>query len=99
VLVFASLSEGFGLPILDAWATDTAIITGNKTSLPEIAGDAAFLVDPINISSIAEGLNALMNNGALRKQLCELGRVRLAGFTWHDAATRYINAIEKIVTR
>lgn len=97
VLIFASLSEGFGLPILDAWATDTAIIAGNKTSLPEIAGQAAYFVDATSITSIADGLKEVLNNCALRKNLCELGQKRLTNFTWRSTAMRYIKAIENLL--
>ena len=97
VLLFASLSEGFGLPVLDAWATDTAVIAGNRTSLPEVAGSAAVLVDPTNAASIAEGLEGLMKDGALRTRLCELGRDRLAAFTWEATAERYIGVVEELV--
>ena len=99
VLLFASLSEGFGLPILDAWATGTAVITANGTSLPEVAGPAAILVDPANAAGIAAGLETLMKDSALRTRLCELGRERLAGFTWQATAERYIRVIEELAYR
>jgi alpha-1,3-rhamnosyl/mannosyltransferase len=95
VLIFASLSEGFGLPILDAWATDTAVLTGDKTSLPEIAGNAALIVDPRMPESIATGMDKLMNDSLLRHRLCALGRERLSEFTWEKSAARFINAIEE----
>jgi glycosyltransferase involved in cell wall biosynthesis len=99
ILVFASLSEGFGLPILDAWATDTAVITGNRTSLPEVAGPAAVLVDPTDAASIAAGLEGLMKDSALRTGLCGLGKDRLASFTWQKTAERYISVVEELVCK
>src|SRR5581483_6679005 len=65
VLCFPSRSEGFGLPILDAFVCRTAVLTSNRTSLPEVAGDAAILVDPDDVESIRDGLARMLSDQEL----------------------------------
>jgi len=98
-LAFPSLSEGYGLPILDAWATQTAVLTSNVTSLPEVAGDAALLVDPSRPAAVADGLTRLMTNQTLREDLIHRGVKRRAPLTWSAAAERFATAIESAVSR
>lgn len=97
VLAYPSLSEGFGLPILDAWATDTAVLSGDNTSLPEIAGDAAVQVDAGAPRNIAAGLIRLLRDRQLRQALTLRGRERLKSYTWNATAERFINAAEHVV--
>ena len=94
-LAYPSLSEGFGLPILDAWAAGTAVLSSNTTSIPEIAGDAALLVDPTDTAAIAEGLEQLTAFASLRAELVARGRRRVQQFTWHATAHRFIDALEQ----
>lgn len=86
VFAFPSLYEGFGLPVLEAMACGTAVLTSNVTSLPEVAGDAALLVDPYSVESIAAGLHELLANTALRYSLAKQGQIRAGAFTWERAA-------------
>lgn len=86
ILCYLSLSEGFGLPILDAFARDTAVLCSNTTSLPEVAGDAAVLVDPTNADAIARGLVLLFRDKATRAELIARGRVQLSRFSWQQCA-------------
>ncbi len=95
VLAYPSLSEGFGLPILDAWAAGTAVMTSNSTSLPEVAADAAVLVDPIDCCSIARAINQLCSEHRLREELVEMGRHRLRFYSWEKTAQRFAYAIER----
>lgn len=83
---FPSLYEGFGLPVLEAMACETPVITSNVSSLPEVAGDAAILVDPHDVEDITEALYRLLTDNALRDQLVQRGRVRAAHFTWKRSA-------------
>lgn len=96
-LAFPSLSEGYGLPILDAWAARTPVLTSDCTSLPEVAGDAALLVDPYDSADIARGLTELMNNAALRGELVKLGTASVRRFSWRDTAERFAQCVESAV--
>jgi len=96
VLCYASLSEGFGLPILDAFICETAVLTGDVTSLPEVAGDAAWLVDPADPGSIADGLAALLSDEARRADLIARGRERVKRFTWDATARRAAEVFQRV---
>jgi len=95
VFCYPSLSEGFGLPILDAFVCETAVLAGNTTSVPEVAGDAAMLVDPYNTQAIADGLAELLDDEALRGELIRRGRARLKKFTWQGCAQRFCTVLEE----
>jgi len=99
VLCFPSLNEGFGLPILDAFRVGTAVLTGNATSLPELAGDAAVLVNPHDASAIATGLTALLEDAARRADLVARGRERESLFTWERTAERVADLLEHVANR
>lgn len=86
-LVFPSLHEGFGLPVLEAFAAGVPVITSNTTALPEVAGDAALLVDPLQPGEIAEAMRTLVENEPLAEQLRKRGRARAAAYTWDRTAT------------
>ncbi|MBO4752058.1 MAG: glycosyltransferase family 4 protein [Bacteroidales bacterium] len=87
-LVYPSFFEGFGIPIVEAFCAETAVITSNVTSMPEVAGDAALLIDPHNVNAIADAMHQLADDTQLRQQLIERGRARRSLFTWDDAATK-----------
>ncbi|MGB6839152.1 MAG: glycosyltransferase family 1 protein, partial [Microgenomates group bacterium] len=82
-LVYPSLYEGFGLPILEAFACRTPVVTSNISSLPEVAGGAAELVDPYDTDSIAEGIRAALGR---RKGLIKKGLKRVEDFSWEKTA-------------
>ena len=88
-LVFPSLFEGFGMPVLEAMASGCPVICSNTTSLPEIAGTAAVLVDPLDDVRIAEALRDVAVDGEHRQTLVEAGISRAAAFSWtrHTLAT------------
>jgi glycosyltransferase involved in cell wall biosynthesis len=85
-LAYPSLYEGFGLPVLEAMAHGTPVLTSDRSSLPEVAGDAALLVDPLDRGAIAKGLHRLVADGDLRERLAAAGRRRAAAFTWRATA-------------
>lgn len=94
LLFYPSRAEGFGLPILDAWATRTAVLCGNATSLPEVGHDAAAYVDPHDTAAMAEGLARLLEDPTRCGDLCDRGERRLGQFTWPRTAERFIAAVE-----
>lgn len=85
-LVFPSLSEGFGLPVLEAFASQTPVIASNTTSLPEIAADAALLIDPCDTSAIAHAMQHLADNPSHAAQLCAHGLARSRQYSWQTCA-------------
>ncbi len=92
---FVSLYEGFGLPILEAQAAGVPVMTANNSSLPEIAGDAAILVDPTDVDAIAEAMLRLSSDEALRQQLIVAGRANVARFSWQKAARETLAGLLK----
>jgi glycosyltransferase involved in cell wall biosynthesis len=91
--VFPSLYEGFGMPLLEAMACGAPVLASDSSSLPEVAGDAALLVDPTNVAAIAAGLARLANDVALRADLRARGLARAAQFTWEQCAARTLEVL------
>jgi len=85
IFAFPSLDEGFGMPVLEAMAAGTPVMTSSRSGLREVAGDAALLVDATRTESLVEGLRKLAQNEDLRKDLALRGRARAALFTWDKA--------------
>jgi len=96
MFVFPTLWEGFGFPILEAFTCRTPVITSNLSCLPEIAGGAACLVDPLNTNEIAAAMSALSQDSAQRERLIELGTNRASEFTWEKTARKTINAYQRV---
>jgi glycosyltransferase involved in cell wall biosynthesis len=94
-LVYPSLYEGFGLPILEAMAVGTPVITSKVTSMPEIAGDAALLIDPTDSASIAEAMRACYLDDGAKAALRARGFRRIAAFTWERAAEETRSVYER----
>ena len=82
VFVFPSLYEGFGLPPLEAMAAGAPVITSNVSSLPEVVGDAALLIDPMDAGAIADAMARVLTDDALRASLIGRGHARVAAFSW-----------------
>jgi glycosyltransferase involved in cell wall biosynthesis len=98
VFVFPSLYEGFGLPPLEAMASGTPVVTSNVSSLPEVAGDAAILVDPYDPRAIADGIYDVLNDERLRRELRQKGLARARQFSW-EASIRRVREIYGDVCR
>lgn len=96
-LVYPSILEGFGFPILEAMACGTPVITSNVSSMPEIAGDAAFLIDPLSIESIAEGISKIATDTDLRRELSNRGLRRARQFSWNRTAIETMEVYRKAI--
>jgi glycosyltransferase involved in cell wall biosynthesis len=96
-LTYIPYFEGFGIPIIEAMNCDTPVITSNITSMPEVAKDAALLVDPFLVSAIADGMLALYQDETLRNNLIEKGRKRKLDFSWDKTASALWKSVLKVV--
>jgi len=88
VFVFPSLHEGFGLPPLEAMAAGTPVITSNVSSLPEVVGDAAVLIDPMDAGAIADAMARVLEDETLRAELVRRGHERIKAFSWERSVAR-----------
>ncbi len=93
-LVFPTLWEGFGIPVLEAMACGTPVITSNCSSLPEVAGDAAVLVDPYNTQELTAALCLLIDDASLRSQLKTLGLQRVRQFSWQNTGQQTVEVLQ-----
>ena len=98
-LVFPSLLEGFGLPVLEGFASQTPVITSNQTSLPEVAGDAAWLVDPYDVRALTEAMATLAREPALCSTLVTKGLDRARQFSWAMCARRTVDVYEQVLSK
>ena len=98
VFVFPSLYEGFGLPPLEAMASGTPVITSNLSSLPEVVGDAALLIDPYDPDAIADAMRRVLTEPALRDDLRERGFKRVREFSWERSVRRVRQIYEEVLT-
>jgi glycosyltransferase involved in cell wall biosynthesis len=89
-LLFASLYEGFGLPVIEAMACGTPVITSNTTALPEVAGRAALLVNPESVADTADAIRTILSDGQLRESLRANGYRQAAKFTWEATAAKVV---------
>ena len=94
--VYPSYFEGFGLPPLEAMKCGVPVIVGNRTSLPEVVGDAALLVNPFDEAEIAAALGRLIDNSDLRDKLRVKGLKRAHNFNWHDTAKRTLDVYKQV---
>lgn len=95
-LVYIPFYEGFGIPILEAFNCETPVITSNVTSLPEVAGNAAIIVDPNSISEIAKSMNHILND-SVREDLIMKMKIRALEFSWDKTANLLWQSFEKMV--
>jgi glycosyltransferase involved in cell wall biosynthesis len=95
--VFPSLYEGFGLPVLEAMACGTPVITSNVSSLPEIAGDAALLIDPLNVEDLSIAMCRLTNDAGLRQEFSQRGLRQASQFSWQRAAAQTLDVYRHVL--
>jgi glycosyltransferase involved in cell wall biosynthesis len=94
-VTYVSYFEGFGIPIVEAFSAGVPVITSNITSMPEVAADAALLVDPYSIESISQAMIRLTSDPALRARLISLGHQRAKAFSWDQTADQLWRSIQK----
>lgn len=97
-VLLPSLAEGFGLPVLEGFASETPVITSNLTALVEVAGDAAWLVDPYNVADISEAMLSLARDDKLAKEYAVKGLKRAQKYTWEECALKTIETYENLMT-
>jgi glycosyltransferase involved in cell wall biosynthesis len=95
-LVFPSIYEGFGLPVIEAMACGCPVICSNAASLPEVAGDAALLIDPFRKEDLAEAMDRVAGDKALREDLARKGLSRAAGFSWEETARQTLEVFRSV---
>lgn len=96
-LVFIPYFEGFGIPIVEAFYCDVPVICSDRTSVPEVAGDAALMADPDDHNKIAVNMQKIADNKELRNELISKGRTQREKFSWDKSAQRFRNCIEKAI--
>ena len=98
ILLYPSLYEGFGLPVIEAMACGLPVITSNVSSLPEVAGDAAVLINPAEVEEMVSAIEKLMKNPGLKAELREKGLEQAGRFSWEQAAEKTLKLFENIIT-
>jgi alpha-1,3-rhamnosyl/mannosyltransferase len=96
VFAFPSLYEGFGLPVLEAMACGVPVLCSNNSSLPEVAGDAAVLIDSRNVKQWSDELTRVLDDAQLRQELSERGRARALTFSWDRTASETVAIYERV---
>jgi len=97
-LAMPSLYEGFGLPLVEAMSFGTPVLTSNNSSMPEVAGNAGLLINPLDIQSINDGLAQLISNHDLRDKLADNAKINAARFNWDAAAKQLVSVFEKAIS-
>jgi glycosyltransferase involved in cell wall biosynthesis len=95
--VYPSLFEGFGLPVIEAMSLGAAVITSNTTSLPEVCGDAAVLIDPTDTDALAEAMRQLENDANLRTDLQQKALGQAAKFSWVKSAEQVLGVYSAVL--
>jgi len=98
LFLYPSLYEGFGLPPLEAMQCGVPVVTSNTSSLPEVVGDAALMVDPTSVDEIASAIEQLLSNKILHDSLSEKGLKRAAGFSWDRTADTAVRRISEVIS-
>jgi glycosyltransferase involved in cell wall biosynthesis len=93
---FPSLYEGFGFPVLEAMACGVPVITSNVSSLPEVAGNAALLVDPLDVGGLTDTMTRALEDTDLRQEMIEHGLVQVTRFTWERAARQLLDTFDTL---
>jgi glycosyltransferase involved in cell wall biosynthesis len=97
LLIYPSLYEGFGIPILEAMKMGLPVITSNITAMPEVAGGAAYLVDPNSIEDMTSAMSEVLQNRILREEMIEKGLELVHPYTWKNVSERYLELYQEII--
>lgn len=98
-MLFTSLAEGFGLPVLEAFAAQVPVITSNTTSIPEVAGEAAIMIDPTDIAAMATAMRNIVADDVLHNKLRQLGLARAKCFSWDTCASATLEVYNQVLGR
>ena len=98
-LVFASLYEGFGLPVIEAFAAQCPVIASNSTSVPEVSGNAAWPVDPYSVESISAAMQDVLDQSTLREEKIQLGLARAHHYNWNECARQTLDVYRKVLKK
>jgi glycosyltransferase involved in cell wall biosynthesis len=96
LFAFPSLYEGFGIPPLEAMACSVPVVCSNASSLPEVAGDAALTVDPLDVNALAQAMMRVLEGPSLQQEMTDKGLAQAARFTWKKAARQLLNSFEAL---
>lgn len=96
LFAFPSLYEGFGLPPLEAMACGTPVVTSNVSSLPEVVGDAALMVDPLDVAALADAMRRALSGRPLREEMVQRGTAQARRFTWRRAADKLLDVYQRV---
>jgi len=99
LFAFPSLYEGFGLPVLEAMGCGTPVVASNTSAIPQVAGDAALLVDPRDVNALAEGMGRLLSDETLRAELRARGLERAQQFSWERTARDTLSVYEVVAAK
>jgi alpha-1,3-rhamnosyl/mannosyltransferase len=95
--IFPSLYEGFGLPMIEAMACGCPVISSNRASLPEIGGEVALFIDPLEISDMAESIKKVCEDTEYRKSLARRGPEHANNFKWESSVKKHMDLFEAIL--
>lgn len=96
LFVYPSIFEGFGFPVLEAMACGVPVVTSNSSSLPEVAGDGALLINPLSVSDMAQAMHKILTDTNLREELKEKGLRQAERFTWNKTANDFLKIFERV---
>jgi len=99
LFAFPSLYEGFGLPVLEAMASGVPVVCSDSSSLPEVAGDGALLIDPLDVDGLGSAMARIWEDDGLRAAMINRGLAQAAGFSWHTSARKLLETIDSLEVR